>query len=303
MVRTPSRRHSFGFTLIELIVVMAIIAVASGILLAAIQNVRASATRLTCTNNLKQIGLALHMHVDNYGVFPSNGGWDGSQEIPANDGVPFVVSTTDFQLGNTYEWGVGEPSWTPSQQTGSWAFAILPLIEQQTIYQSRSWTAGSPLYACPARRSPEPQLVPPSDQYGSYASGGWAWGKTDYAANSLVMPLRPRCLKPANITDGLSNTILLGEKSMDPNNYTTGTWYWDEPYFTGGSDGTIRKGNQILRDGLGVSFRENWGAAHPAGAQFVFADGSVHLIAYGTSPTVVTALMTPNGGETVPKFD
>ncbi len=89
---------------------------------------------------------------------------------------------------------------------------------------------------------------------------------------------------------------------MDPRNYRTGTWFWDEPFFAGGSGGTARGESQILRDARGIQFQQNWGAAHPAGAHFLFGDGSVRLVRHGTPPAVVHALRTPNGGEVVADF-
>ena len=116
-------------------------------------------------------------------------------------------------------------------------------------------------------------------------------------ANALAVPNRPRCLPLATFRDGTSQTLLIGEKAMDPQNYTTGTWYWDEPLFTGGSEGTQRKGTAVLRDARGIAFQENWGAAHPGGALFLFADGSVRSLRFATPRPVVRALMTPDGGE------
>jgi prepilin-type processing-associated H-X9-DG protein len=91
---------------------------------------------------------------------------------------------------------------------------------------------------------------------------------------------------------------------MNPKDYATGTWYWDEPYFLGGSGGTKRWGLNVLRDDskMGVAFRYNWGSAHPSSALFLFADGSVQPLQHGTSPIVVSALLTPNGGEPTPDY-
>jgi prepilin-type N-terminal cleavage/methylation domain-containing protein len=299
-VYSSPRRN--GFTLLELLVVIAIIAVLIGLLLPAVQKVRAAAARIQCANNLKQIGLALIQHHDTHGVFPSNGGWDGKQQIPSVSGTPTFVITNEFGNPVLHYWGVGEPNRSPRDQTGSWAYSILPFIEQQNMYEKRAWTQPVKLYVCPSRRIAQAQKAVPLDEYGTYTEGGWSWGKTDYAANALVIPNRPTCLRVANLTDGTSHTFLVAEKAMDPQNYQTGTWFWDEPFFTGGAGGTARGGVQLLRDAPGVRFPNNWGSAHTAGAEFLFADGSVRLLPFGTSPNAVKALLTPNGGEVPPEM-
>jgi prepilin-type N-terminal cleavage/methylation domain-containing protein/prepilin-type processing-associated H-X9-DG protein len=288
-----------GFTLLELLVVVGIIAVLIGLLLPAVQKVRAAAARLSCGNNLHQIGLALQMHLDAWRVFPSNGGWDGKQTILDTDGQPFVPYTTDFTTGQTYYWGAGQPGCAPRNQPGSWAYPLLPFLEQQNADQARQWTTAVPFFICPSRRSAGAEPVVGEDAYGRYGGGGWTWGKIDYAANQDAIPLRPRCRPLDDFTDGTSQTILAGEKAFDPLVETPTSWYWDEPFFLGGSAGTARLGVQIVHDGPGIPYKGNWGSAHSGGAQFLFADGSVHLLFYAIAWPTVNALLTPDQGEVV----
>lgn len=112
---------------------------------------------------------------------------------------------------------------------------------------------------------------------------------------------RPHCSRFAELRDGTSHTILIGEKALDAQRADSGAWLCDEPFFLGGSNGTFRLGNGLYRD-TGAKyplFLRNWGAAHPAGTAFLFGDGSVRTLHYQTPSPVVHALMTPNGGESV----
>jgi prepilin-type N-terminal cleavage/methylation domain-containing protein/prepilin-type processing-associated H-X9-DG protein len=303
MISLPPRRRP-GFTLIELLVVIAIIAVLIGLLLPAVQKVREAASRISCANNLKQIGLGLIQHHDTYGVLPSNGGWDGRQTIRAADGSVTTIYTIwngDPDRTKIY-WGVGDPTLLAQAQTGCWAYAILPFLEQGNMYSERAWTTPFKLYICPSRRAAE-AVAPVSDANGSYWGGGWVWGKTDYACNRLVLGDRFRCLGLVALTDGTSQTVLVGEKAFDRRVNTPTSWLNDEPFFTGGSGGTSRDGPGMMRDAAGNPVADSgWGSAHPGGAQFVFADGSVHLISFAIPASSMHALLTPNGGEVVQNF-
>jgi len=301
-----------GFTLIELLVVLAIIASLLALLVPAVQQARAAAVRIRCANNLKQIGLALHQFHGTNQVFPSNGGWDGKQTILSVSGTPFTPSSLDYTTGQTYLWGVGDPLLAPRQQTGSWAFGLLPYVEQGSMYSQRVWTSGVSVYICPARRSASAEPVA-DDAYGQYQGGGWTWGKTDYAVNLLAFDNRPECRNMASIRDGLSNTILIGEKAFNPQVEQPQSWYWDEPFFLGGSKGTSRGGLALLRDGRGRwlqdgvwhghwednPFKENWGSAHIGGVLYLFGDGAVRLLSRTTDEATLAALLTPDGGEEV----
>ena len=174
-------------------------------------------------------------------------------------------------------------------------------MEQQAIYQDRAWAIPVKTYFCPSRRQSLTQS-PVDDSYGKYNGGGWAWAKIDYAGNGYAIPYRPICLTIASFTDGTSQTILAGEKAMDLRNVLLPTWYWDEPYFLGGSGGTQRFGFLLLPDRIGIPFVNNWGSGHQGGTQFLFVDGSVHPIAYSTPPPTIAALLTLNGGEVIPDF-
>jgi prepilin-type N-terminal cleavage/methylation domain-containing protein len=298
--RTPlPRRNRPGFTLIEMVVVLAIIAVLIGLLLPAVQRARATANAMHCSNNLRQIGLAMHQFHTTWRVFPSNGGWDGSQKINDVNGNQFTPQTFDYTTGGTYQWGTGDPNLRPRDQTGSWAYAILPYMDQDNMYKNRTWTGVVETYICISRRQPVAETVIADDGYGKFWGGGWTWGKVDYAVNLLAFDNRPFCPTMNHFTDGLSNTILIGEKAFNPDVERPNSWYWDEPFFLGGSKGTSRGGFGLLKDGPDIQYhyKENWGSPHPTTVLFLYGDGAVRPLDRGIDLQTFTALLTPDGGE------
>jgi prepilin-type N-terminal cleavage/methylation domain-containing protein/prepilin-type processing-associated H-X9-DG protein len=280
-----------AFSLVELLVVIAILGILVSLLMSAVQRARSAAILTRCEANLKQIGLGLAQFYDHNGKFPSNGGWDGSQQILSSTNVPFTPETYDYYTGVHYKWGVGDPDLPPTEQTGSWAYSILPFLEEDHMFDNREWTQGEPLYACPARRTSDPVYCVAGDAYADYISGGWQWGKTDYAGNRFAIQKRPICHPENDFERGLSNTIFIGEKAFDPS-VQGANWYYDEPFFLGGNAGTIRRGTELLRDGPGISFQHNWGSKHIAGVNFLFGDGSVRPYAFGTDQTTMAEMLS-----------
>jgi len=136
-MKRPSRS---GFTLIELMVVIAIIAVLIGLLVPAVQKVREAAARTRCTNNLKQIGLALHLY------------HDANQQFPPGyvDGNTNPASTPDNDVG---------PGW-------GWASFVLPFLEQDNVYSRINFKQGVGIGAN-AQISQQPLTIYqcPSDPY------------------------------------------------------------------------------------------------------------------------------------------
>ncbi|MBM4022074.1 MAG: DUF1559 domain-containing protein [Planctomycetes bacterium] len=214
-------RLAAGFTLVELLVVIAIIATLVALLLPAVQAARESGRQTACRNNLKQIVLAFQGHESTFGTFPDGG--EGPQ-------------ATRTLMG-------GSPTVAPQQHAG-WAFQILPHMEKTNIWDIPNFDMlGATLidfYACPSRRSPTllPGLNRGSLDYA--ANGGTDNGSTAYGGQTLSacgeckpwgvpgngrdapVVRRPNgtasragAVKAASIKDGLSNTLLIGEKCLN----------------------------------------------------------------------------------------
>src|SRR5690242_1629327 len=106
--------RSRGFTLIELLVVIAIIAILIGLLLPAVQKVREAAARMTCSNNLKQLGVGVHNYQSTYGKVPQCEGL-----APGAGNNPYT----------------NRPDQNPSGSSGTTFFYLLPYIEQDNVYK------------------------------------------------------------------------------------------------------------------------------------------------------------------------
>jgi len=236
-----------GFTLIELLVVIAIIAVLVGLLLPAVQKVREAASRMSCQNNLKQIGLGMHNYESSYGVFPScgaNGGafWDTqpTQGMAAYLGLPMM----------------------------GWGYILLPYLEQDNLYNVGQQFGGNnwnsvlnnevdaitvKMYQCPSRSNRSTPTAwgqvyqmsdyaglvldwspdagdqgPPASNEAQVFSGIIA--KAGHINNSTTPPTvtKQGGVKIAAVTDGLSNTIAFMEKAVWSGNESPQFWDWYE---------------------------------------------------------------------------
>jgi prepilin-type N-terminal cleavage/methylation domain-containing protein/prepilin-type processing-associated H-X9-DG protein len=145
-VRTQWLRVRLGFTLIELLVVIAIIGILVALLLPAVQKVREAANRMSCSNNLKQIGLAIHNFHDTYGYFPNQGAWHCH-------GIAYDAANQPLM---------------PKYQTAGWGFQILPFLELDNLYHTSDvvYSNGQPVNIKPiGPQGPNNTPTPFPDQY------------------------------------------------------------------------------------------------------------------------------------------
>jgi prepilin-type N-terminal cleavage/methylation domain-containing protein len=301
---TRIRQCRSGFTLIELLVVIAIIAILIGLLLPAVQKVRESANRAQCGNNLKQMGLALHAYMNTFKVFPSGG---------LGPGAPRTMSGSVPADYRTQGWG--------------WCYQILPYIEQSDLWklpaghESTIVATPIPMLYCPTRaRDYVISGLAVSDYAGNGGSWGWAWPTSDEALDGAFTPTSTKPVNLAAITDGTSNTLLVGELWLYNQWYNDrtsgpGSCIDNEGWCNGWDNDTICFSGSHMYDAPGgiVAPQQDsqtdyacgfiFGSAHLPSFGTVFCDGSVHFISYSIHPTTWHNLCSRNDGNVVNEND
>jgi prepilin-type processing-associated H-X9-DG protein len=307
--------------LIELLVVIAIIGILIALLLPAVQKVREAANRTRCTNNLKQLTLAAYHHHDAKGQFPT--------------GVHLVVLQDDGRYAEGTNWKV----------------ELFPFLEQDNLYRKwdysdfRNNVAGGmgattaqvlPIVLCPSGALPDAVVHFESELLQQYAWAFGYYGMTSYGGNggqrSYGGPTydgifyQDSQIRLADVTDGASNTLLLGERyQRDPayDAYTQAyspVFYplarvgmWATVMFTSGGSNVANMlsppvpiNYQMPPSGANAEMNDRlcaFGSGHPGGANFAFADGSVRFLGESIPVEILQALSTRAGGEVVSAAD
>jgi len=292
-----------AFTLVELLVVIAIIGVLVALLLPAVQAARESARRMKCSNNLKQIGLALHLYHDNLGSFPSGA-----------------------IVGNNLAWNV----------------LVLPYLEQGALHARFDFSTGAfngppnqegpnknvhsltrvVAYLCPSSvvnvtaTHPSSTLLDGRRTFGKHyfgvmgpkgSGGGFEFdpnpaGQGGFALQGILG--RNSNVRLANVTDGSSNTLLAGEISNpggDGASWVRGIAFGTTVSAANGMSASknVNFGINVLLTPLSANqFNDiSFSSYHVRGAQFVLADGAVRYLSDNINTSVYKAAASRDGGD------
>ncbi len=302
-----------AFTLVEVLVAIFIIAILIALLLPAVQAARDSARKIHCRNNLKQLGLALHLYADRH-----------------KEAIPAIVSAPFTELGRRYDPATYPKQWYAPGESHSWRGTILPYCEQQNLADRLDRTLAvlsSPnlqaaqtelsVYLCPSagrgRRIKtyfelfrgevnvavcdyQHAFAPMRDQH--YWDAAWGapipypYGDNTIGPWHANGPLRSSSLR--NIDDGLSHTSFVVEQAGQPAAYhIREEGEWQQP------GGWLGAWGWNATWGINISNTGGMYSFHPGGAHALLCDGSVQFLSEAAAWNAVTALHTSNQGDRI----
>jgi prepilin-type N-terminal cleavage/methylation domain-containing protein len=304
-MRTTSFTSRRAFTLVELLVVIAIIGILVSLLLPAVQAARESARRSQCTNNLKQMCLALQTHHDQFKYLPMGGAFPWPTISKSAQGTVEILEKQDM----------------------GWMFQVLPFMEQKNVWELGDLPQVRALridaYFCPSRRHlarnsdntlNDYAAATPSNSLGlNLAHSLWTgdtagaghneiWTIMDFKFSGVITrrTLTGRPITMAALTDGTSNVLALSEKRVMTNKYDGPDWHDDRGWTDGWDPDTLRSTTYIPKKDAtsGVSGYE-FGSAHPGGIVAGFADGSVRGINYNVDPLLFNRIGHRSDGNAI----
>ncbi len=272
-----------GFTLIELLVVISIIGVLIALLLPAVQQAREAARRIHCTNNLKQLALATTNYTDVWGSYPL--GVHFTLNISTSSHwvamLPYLDQKPLFDMMN-FDWNVWSAANTTVQgvQLAVMMCPSDPLVRRPVLFDNSDVDPSLQLY-----------LGVVKQQMGSYKGSGGTWFRHSrnpaYQREANGLFLRSQVVRPAEVIDGLSNTVLHGESTIRILN--DDEWYWYGPGWPATWFGSTlftslypinpqKKMPDVSVAGLTFAYIAAASSEHPGGANFAMGDGSVRFI-------------------------